>query len=209
MFLCGLLVDAHTSSVISADVKDPKFHAAIFGHDDSPVEPDRETKSIGHEETYARDHHEHEPLRRELVRMADAVAGRLRAARLAGRTITLKVRFHDFSTITRSHSMATPVDTAPDIARVALALLEEVDVGAGVRLAGVSVSNLTQGGARQLSLDDSGAGSGWDAASRAVDDVRGRFGDGAVGPAALAGSSGLDVKRRGDTQWGPRGRGDR
>ena len=143
--------------------------------DASPVEPDRGIKSIGHEETYERDHHEHEPLRREIVRMADAVAGRLRAARLAGRTITLKVRFHDFSTITRAHSVPTPVDTAPDIARVAVALLDEVDVSAGVRLAGVSVSNLVQDGARQLSLDATATEPGWEAASRAVDDVRDRF----------------------------------
>jgi DNA polymerase-4 len=186
-----------------------QLHDLSWGRDASPVEPDRQTKSIGHEETYARDHHEQEPLRREVVRMADAVAGRLRAARLAGRTVTLKVRFHDFSTITRAHSLATPVDTAPDIARVAVALLGEVDVSSGVRLVGVSVSNLAQGGARQLSLDDTGTGRGWDAASRAVDDVRDRFGDGAVGPATLAGNRGLEVKRRGDTQWGPGGRGDR
>ena len=183
-----------------------QLHELAWGRDASPVEPDRGIKSISHEETYERDHHDHGPLRREMVRMADAVAGRLRAARLAGRTITLKVRFHDFSTITRAHSVPTPVDTAPDIARVALALLEEVDVSAGVRLAGVSVSNLVQDGARQLSLDGTATEPGWEAASRAVDDVRDRFGAAAVGPAALAGGRGLDVKRRGDTQWGPRRR---
>ena len=97
-------------------------------------------------------------------------------------------------------------DTAPDIARVAVALLDEVDVSAGVRLAGVSVSNLVQDGARQLSLDATATEPGWEAASRAVDDVRDRFGPAAVGPAALAGGRGLDVKRGGDTQWGPRRR---
>ena len=82
-------------------------------------------------------------------------------------------------------------------------------MSAGVRLLGVSVSNLVHGGARQLSLDDAAREDGWGAASRAVDEVRGRFGDHAVGPAALAGGAALEVKRRGDTQWGPRGRSDR
>jgi DNA polymerase-4 len=172
------------------------------------VEPDRGIKSIGHEETYERDHHEHEPLRREIVRMADAVAGRLRAARLAGRTITVKVRFHDFSTITRSQTVPGAVDTGPEIARAAWTLLDQVDPTPGVRLLGVSASNLADGAARQLTLDDVGEPA-WGDASRAIDEVRQRFGDGAVGPAALMGEHGLEVKRRGDQQWGPRGRRDR
>jgi DNA polymerase-4 len=118
---------------------------------------------------------------------------------VAGRTVTIKVRFHDFQTITRSHTLAAPVDTGHAIAEVASSLLEQVDPSSGVRLFGVSVSNL-QEGAAQLTLDDPG----WGRATAAVDDIRERFGDAAVGPAALVDAAGrLRVKRRGEQQWGP------
>ena len=179
------------------------LHELANGRDPRPVEPDREVKSVSHEETYAVDHVEHEPLRVEAVRMADSVAGRLRAARLSGRTVTIKVRFGDFSTITRSHTLPSPVDGGPTIARAAVELLDQVDVSPGVRLFGVGVSNLAEDGARQLTLDDALNAAGWEDATRAVDEVRARFGDRAVGPGTLASSDGLRVKRQGDTQWGP------
>jgi DNA polymerase-4 len=133
----------------------------------------------------------------------------LRGGDKAGRTVTLKVRFGDMSTITRSHSLVDPVDQGPVIARVAAELLGAVDVRPGVRLLGVSVSGLTGAsdqGAQQLSFGDLAEGSrGRDtAASGALDAVRARFGSEAVGPASLAGPDGVDVKRKGDTQWGPR-----
>lgn len=184
------------------------LHDLSNGRDPRPVEPVRDTKSIGHEETYAADLVELEELRREALRMSDAVGSRLRAAGLAGRTVTIKVRFHDFETITRSHSVAGLVDTGHDIARVATALLDQVDPTPGVRLFGVSVSNLVKGAARQLSLEDV-ADPPWADATKAIDEVRSRFGDAAVGSAALVGEQGLEVKRQGAQQWGPRGRKDR
>ncbi len=84
------------------------LHALANGIDDRAVEPDRQTKSIGHEETFPRDHHSHRTLERELVRLGDSVGARLRAHGVAGRTVTLKVRFHDFRTITRSTTLAGP-----------------------------------------------------------------------------------------------------
>jgi len=177
-----------------------------WARDDRAVEPSRPVKSVSHEETYARDLHSYEELAVEVVRLADGVGARLRQAGLAGRTVTLKVRFHDFSTITRSRTVSHVLDAGPAIGRVAKGLLETVDPGAGVRLLGVGVSNLGPTG-RQLSMPIAGVGDddagGWGAASEAVDTVRRRFGAGAVGPAALAGRGGLRVKRRGDTQWGP------
>jgi DNA polymerase-4 len=178
------------------------LHELANGRDPRPVEPDRAIKSVSHEETYAADHVEHEPLRIEAVRMADAVAARLRTGKLAGRTVSIKVRFGDFATITRSHTFPTPVDGGPTIARAAVELLDAVDVSPGVRLFGVGVSNLVEDGARQLTLDDALA-AGWDDAVKAVDEVRARFGERAVGPGTLAGKDGLRVKRRGDTHWGP------
>jgi DNA polymerase IV len=175
------------------------LHALAWARDERVVVSEQRAKSIGHEETYAEDHHDLGALRREAVRMGDAVASRLRRHGLAGRTVTIKVRFHDFQTITRSHTLAAPIDTGHAIARVASSLLEQVDPSSGVRLFGVSVSNL-QEGAAQLSLDDAG----WSRATAAVDDIRERFGDTAVGPAALVDAGGeLRVKRRGEQQWGP------
>jgi DNA polymerase-4 len=179
------------------------LHDLSWARDARVVEPERATKSVSHEETYAADHDDPAVLHREAVRMADAVAARLRAADLAGRTVSIKVRFHDFATITRSHSLAAAIDEGPAIARVAAALLEQVDVSTGVRLFGVTVSNLVPGGARQLSLDDVVDATQWTATTKAIDAVRDRFGPDAVGPAAIVGDKGLRIKRRGEQQWGP------
>ncbi len=176
------------------------LHELAWARDVRAVVPVRDTKSIGHEETYRHDVDDLNHLRREAVRMADAVASRLRAAGLVGRTVTLKVRFADFATITRSSTPGAPIDTGPEVARVAVELLDQVDVSGGVRLLGVSIANLTEDATRQLTLDDAVS---WGEATQAVDAVRARFGAAAVGPATLVGRDGLRVKRQGDTQWGP------
>ena len=176
--------------------------ALAHGIDDRAVVPDQPPKSIGHEETFAADHHEHAPLAREVVRMSDSVASRLRTNGLAGRTVTLKVRFGDFRTITRSTTVPSPLDEGPAIARAARALLDAVDPSPGIRLLGVSVSGLTSGEARQLSLDDV-AGAGWHEASGAVDAIRERFGSSAIGPGSIVGPRGLRVKTTGQNPWGP------
>jgi DNA polymerase-4 len=179
------------------------------GIDPRLVEPDQQLKSVGHEETFAHDHHEHEALTREAVRMADGVAWRLRRAGLAGRTVTLKVRFADFQTVTRSSTLPTTVDDGPAVARAALALLAAIDPTPGVRLLGVSVSGLVAGAAQQLSFEDvaGGSRSSWHEASGAVDAIRERFGDRAIGPASAVDERGLRVPRRGEQQWGPDERG--
>jgi DNA polymerase-4 len=181
------------------------LHELANAVDDRAVVADQKLKSVGHEETFARDHHSLDTLKREAVRMGDAVANRLRDSGQAGRTVTIKVRFHDFRTITRSITLGEPVDTGPAVSRAAKDLLDQVDPAAGVRLLGVSVSNLSAEG-RQLSLDEMMGGAwspGWDSATRAVDDIRRRFGDDAIVPATLRDPEGIRVKRRGDQQWGP------
>ncbi len=200
----GDLADLPDPAVVGSLGQASGAHLLRLAHgiDEREVEPEQRPKSVGHEETFPHDHHRRETLQREIVRLADSVAGRLRKHDLAGRTVTLKVRFNDFRTITRSSTLPTAVDAGPAIARVAKALLDGVDPTPGVRLIGVSVSQLSDDGARQLSLDDDGAAA-WDDASEAVDAIRDRFGDQAIVPATLAGPEGIRVKQRGDQQWGP------
>jgi len=170
-----------------------------WARDERPVQPDLPVKSIGHEETFAKDHFTHESLDPELVRMGDAVANRLRRAGVAGRTVHVKVKLADFTLLTRSETVATPVDEGPVIVRIARRLLAQVDPSPGVRLLGVSVSQLDDGSVRQLSLDDVG-GQQWGPATEAIDAIRQRFGDDAILPAAMTGRG---TKKRGEQQWGP------
>jgi len=168
-----------------------QLHALARGRDDRPVEADRETKSIGQEETFPRDLADREALRREVLRMAERVGSRLREHGLAGRTVTLKVRFPDFRTITRSATLPEAFSASGEIARLGLALLEKVDTAGGLRLLGLSVSNLTTAATHQESLfgDDGPGPAPAEAPSAriqsAVDAVRARFGSDAVGPATL------------------------
>ena len=199
-----------------------------MAEDGRPVVAAREAKSIGHEETFAHDHHDHDTLHPIVVRMADAVGERLREAGLWARTVTVKIRFADRVTITRSHSLAVPTASLRVLRAVTAELLQSVDVSTGVRLLGVAGSGLAGGpGSEQLSFDDIDAGGADPAAPGTVSDgradpegrqasegswqeveaalaaVRARYGQSAVGAASLVGPGGLSVKRRGDTQWGP------
>jgi DNA polymerase IV len=123
------------------------LHALAHGIDDRPVEADRALKSVGHEETFAIDHHDPATLEVELLRMADAVASRLRANSVRGRTVQLKVKTSEFRLITRSRTLPQPIDTARPLYATARELLHADDVvgiigSAGCRLLGVSMSNL-------------------------------------------------------------------
>ncbi len=162
--------------------------------DERPVTPERATKSIGNEETFGTDVRARSELEREIVRLSDRVAGRLRHAGVEARTITLKVRFADFRTITRSRTEPVATALSTDIAATARALLAPIDIGAGIRLLGVSGTQLVQPSARQGVLDLAGDdGSGPDeertrrrgAVENAMDEVRARFGAGAVGAGSL------------------------
>jgi DNA polymerase IV len=177
-----------------------QLHRLAQGIDERPVEPDRPVKSIGHEQTFARDLYDRAELALEVVRMADSVASRLRHHGLAGRTVTLKVRFGTFTTITRSSTAPEPLETGPAIASIARALLDAVDPAPGVRLLGVSVSGLAAPAGEQLRLGDDPT---WSSATEAVDQVRERFGPAAIGPASLVGPDGIKLTRRGRQQWGP------
>jgi DNA polymerase-4 len=175
-----------------------------LGVDDRPVEPARETKSIGNEETFETDRHTHEELRRELVRLADGVARRLRAAGVGARTLTLKVRFDDgFTTITRSTTVREAIESASSIVELLAPIVETIDPTPGVRLLGVSGSNLGPV-FHQLTLDELAAGAPEHGATdRAVDAIRDRFGTAAIGPASALEAGRLRLVRPGEQQWGP------
>jgi DNA polymerase-4 len=179
------------------------LHSLANGQDEREVEPDRAMKSIGQEETFSRDHHLRSTLDHELVQFADSVASRLRAQGLVGRTVQLKVRFGDFTTITRSTTLVVAVDDSRSLLEAGRGLLALVDPAQGVRLLGLSVSGLSSDSSRQLTFDEAISGPGWQEADRTIDEIRARFGDEAIGPAVAAGPDGLRLKRRGAQQWGP------
>jgi DNA polymerase-4 len=113
------------------------------GQDDRTVQPEHETKSVSVEQTFAVDLADPVLVRVALTRMAGQVARRLRAAGVSGRTVTLKARYPDFVTVTRSATSPGPTDDVRTITRMAEALLAEVDLARGVRLLGVGCSGLT------------------------------------------------------------------
>jgi DNA polymerase-4 len=111
--------------------------------DDRAVVPDREAKSVSAEETFERDLTDLAVLNREIDSMAARVGGRLRASAYSGRTVTLKLRRYDFTTITRSQTLPQPTDDARHIAATARRLLAEAGTSGGLRLLGVGVSGLS------------------------------------------------------------------
>ena len=118
------------------------LHSLARAEDDRAVEPLRETKSISVEDTYDTDHVDARLLVALLDRQSAKVTERLRKASLSGRTVSIKVRLHDFSTLSRSATLPEPSDDGRQIARVARQLLAELDTSSGVRLLGVGVSGL-------------------------------------------------------------------
>jgi len=110
--------------------------------DDRPVVAERETKSVSVEGTYDTDLTDRRLMDALVARQAESVATRLRASSLSGRTVTLKVRLHDFTTLSRSSTLASPTDSAATISRLARALLADLDTSGGVRLLGVGVAGL-------------------------------------------------------------------
>ena len=157
------------------------------------VEPDGAPKSMGAEETFGQDTHDVDLLRATLREQSERVARELRAESYAGRTVTLKLRFADFSTITRAHS-GDPTQDGLSIFRSVDALFSRVRLAQAVRLIGVSVSGLGPAGSGQLSLLEPDA-LRRERLARAVDRLASRFGDKAVRPASTMGK-----RRRGRSE---------
>lgn len=206
--LASLPVERAASALGAANGR--RLHRLARGVDDSPVTVDRSPKSIGHEETYPRDLTARAELDLELIRLADAVASRLRAAGVRARTVNVKVRFGDFTTITRSVTLPDPVNGTRAVASAAADLLDQIDPAPGVRLLGVSGSGLADASVRQLSLIDAEVSpldrpDRLDQADPVVDEIRARFGASSIGPASLARPGrplGVRDPRSGQP-WGP------
>ncbi len=130
------------------------LHFLARAEDDRSVEPLREAKSISVEDTYDTDHVDTRLLQALLERQAAKVTERLRKARMSGRTVSIKVRLHDFSTVSRSATLPEPSDDGRQIARIARSLLAELDTSTGVRLLGVGVSGLADWIQEDLFADD-------------------------------------------------------
>jgi DNA polymerase-4 len=143
-------------------------------------------KSMGAQETFGRDTDDREVIVRELLRLAARVSGRMRVAGVAGRTVTITVRFADFTTLTRSRTLPEATDVTQEIYRTATRLYDGLGLQrARLRLVGVRVEGLVprQTVQRQLVLGE--PEHGWSDADRAVDRATRRFGAAAVRPASL------------------------
>jgi len=165
------------------------LYALANGIDDRAVTPDEAAKSIGSEETFARDLDDRDEILREILRLADKTSGRLRAKGVCGRTITLKVRWSNFKTITRSKTLPEDVHTTAEVYDVARALFMKLDPDRPrIRLLGVTVSGLTSGTPRRqldLAAGPPERQNRWAEATKAIDHIRNRFGEEAVSLATL------------------------
>ncbi len=163
-------------------------HRLSMGLDPRPVTPVRLEKSIGAEETFAVDTFDDALLHRELLRLSHRTATRLRASGMMARTVALKLRYADFSTVSRSKTVHTPVDSAQLVYQVASQLLASLGARPmSVRLIGVRLEQLetADGAALQLSLDR--RDDNWRSAEQALDQVSRKFGGKTVLPARLLG----------------------
>jgi DNA polymerase IV len=178
----------------------PALYALAWGHDSRPVIPIRRERSIGADETFSFDVDDPAYIHRELLKLSDRTAARVRAAGMVGRTISIRVRFSDFTTITRSKTLRDPTDVSRDIYSTARALFDGLGLQrARLRLVGVRVEGLMDSERAPIQglLDE--PDHGWRDADRAVDQASARFGAGAVRPASLVeGERSATTPMRGD-----------
>ena len=157
--------------------------ALAAGSDPRPVVPSAAAKSISVEETYERDLTDEDAVRSRLFELTNRLSHRLRRAGQTGRTVVLKVRYPDFETLTRRHTVAAAVATEADIWPIARSLYESLQRRLPIRLLGVGVASLEDGTApEQLSL----AAGSHHRVGEVADRIRDRFGDDAIRPARLA-----------------------
>jgi DNA polymerase IV len=178
------------------------FARLARGIDARSVRPDRERKSLGKEITFDEDVADREAVERTLLGLCERVAASLRKRRLAGTTVTVKLRFEGFETHTRQRTLDAPVDTLEALWPAARALFREVDrTKRKVRLIGVTVSGF-EAGAAQLGLFEGGRPEVDRRVAAVVDRLSERYGRGAVTRAAL-------LEDRAEGEGGEHERGER
>lgn len=182
------------------------LHDLAWGRDNRAVVVEREAKSIGREETYARDLFDETEIHSELVRLCDDVASRVRSSNRAARTVTLKVRWSSFATVTRSVTSEASLSTGPAMVQALEPVLSALGRPSGIRLLGVSASGLCEPVEQLSLLDEIGSSEpsttsdrerAWSPASAAVDAIRSRFGRSAISPASAV----RPTER--SSPWGP------
>jgi DNA polymerase-4 len=160
--------------------------------------PTRRERSIGADETFAHDIDDPAVIHRHLLKLSDRTAARVRAAGMVGRTITIKVRFADFTTITRSRTLRDPTDVSREVYAVARALFDNLGLQrARLRLVGVRMEGLADSARAPVQGLLDAPEHGWRDADRAVDRASARFGAGAVRPASLVEGGDLAIARPG------------
>ena len=173
-----------------------KLHDLSWGIDPRRVHTRAEEKSVGHEMTFEADITDPAVIRTELLRMSNMVAVRLRKAGLVGRTVVLKLRFGDFTTITRSKTIGEPTDLGRRIYEEVREVYEALGrQDAPIRLVGVRAEQLQEAATTQFGLWDESEG--WREAEDVMDAASAKFGRGAVKPARLLGHTGYDRPRLG------------
>ncbi|MBW8751107.1 MAG: DNA polymerase IV [Propionibacteriales bacterium] len=167
-----------------------QLHQLAWGTDRTTVTPRRSDhdpeRSMGSDETFGHDVADRDVISRELLRLAARVTARMRRARVAGRTVALRVRYADFTTITRSHTLPDATDVTAQVHAEAVRLFDALAPRRlRIRLVGVRVEGLVplEHAHRQLVIGERERG--WPEADRAVDRVHLRFGRGVVKPATL------------------------
>ncbi len=164
----------------------PHLHELAWGRDPRGVEPVRRERSIGSDETFEFDVDDPVHIHRQLLKLSDRTAARVRSAGMVGRTVSIRVRFSDFTTITRSRTLRDPTDVSREIFDTAKSLYDALGLQrARIRLVGVRMEGLLEreGAPIQGLLGE--PDHGWADADRAVDRASARFGAGSVRPASL------------------------
>ena len=158
------------------------FRKLAEGIDPRPVVPDSRAKSIGREQTFARDIADLDDLRATLLAQVENVARRLHRQGLAARTVTIKLRYNDFTTITRSTTLDRPISLTDELWRAAERIFSAwaAKQRRPLRLIGVTASQLAPADEQQLSLFNTEERERMAALDRAVDDIADRFGEGAI-----------------------------
>ena len=156
------------------------------GQDPRPVEPQREIKSMGKETTFPHDTDDYEYLEQVILEFSRTVARRLRQAGMEARTITLKIRYHDFHTITRSRTLDTSTSSDTVIYQTATDLLHKLDRSRGsIRLIGVSATNLQNASSWQQGSLFATTTSQQKQLEKVLDQINDRFGENTITRASL------------------------